>query len=212
MILTTERQQEDRRRSILKARSALSRDLVVLDTETTGLGSQAEIVEISCINRDGRVLLDTLVQPRGAICPEAMGINGLTPEMLQDAPAIGVVMDLLEPVLSGAEVISSYNLAFERRLLHQSVGRDYQLPPSDYRLCIMRAYAAFRGEWNDHHEDYRWHRLADAMRECGTRRQQGTPHGSLQNALGALEVLRHMAAADPDPLAGEQRPEPAATG
>ena len=34
-----------------------------MDTETTGLDEQSEIVEISLIDSDGTVLLDTLVKP-----------------------------------------------------------------------------------------------------------------------------------------------------
>ena len=41
-------------------------------------------------------------------------------------------------------------------------------------------------------EDHRSHRLADAMRDCGAR-ERGTPHGSLQNALGPPEALQNMA-------------------
>jgi DNA polymerase-3 subunit epsilon len=36
---------------------------VVLDTETTGLGVDAEIVEIAIVAIDGRTLLNTLVRP-----------------------------------------------------------------------------------------------------------------------------------------------------
>jgi DNA polymerase III epsilon subunit-like protein len=38
-------------------------DVVILDTETTGL-YDAEICEISVIDREGNVLLDTLVKPK----------------------------------------------------------------------------------------------------------------------------------------------------
>lgn len=180
------------RQAIQRARDALARDIVVFDTETTGLGMRDEIIEISCVSGRGEVLLDSFVEPRIPVPGEATAINGIRGEDLADAPTMAVLMDRLEPILSGAEVIASYNLDFDGRLLVQSARKGYRLPRSAGFLCIMRAYAAWRGEWNDDFDDFRWHRLADAMAESGGR-DRGTPHGSLQNALGALGVLRHIA-------------------
>ena len=164
--------------------------MIVFDTETTGLGPDAEIIEISCVNGLGEVLLDTLVQPKGDIENEAMMVNGIRPWQLEGQPRIEDVMDLLEPVLSSASFIASYNLEFDHRLLRQSVGPEYDLPRGAKRVCIMERYARHQGEWNERFGSYRWHRLAAAMEHCGAR-PQGTPHSSLQNALGALEVLKH---------------------
>ena len=52
-----------RRSAIEMAREMVARRPVYLDTETTGLDEQSEIVEISLIDSDGSVLLDTLVKP-----------------------------------------------------------------------------------------------------------------------------------------------------
>jgi len=40
-----------------------SRDFVILDTETTGLYDDDEIVSIAIINSDGQTLLNQLVKP-----------------------------------------------------------------------------------------------------------------------------------------------------
>ena len=59
----------------------LERELVVFDTETTGLDGGAEIVEIveiSCVNGRGEVLLDTLVRPAGPIPADATAIHRIT--------------------------------------------------------------------------------------------------------------------------------------
>ena len=188
----TGRNETGRQRTARQARSALAGELVVLDTETTGLGPRDEIIEISCIDGKGRVILDTLVRPGRRIHPQAQAVHGITPEDLEDQPAMNDVMDRLEPVLARADTIASYNLEFDCRLLRQSTGARYRLPPTASQFCIMEAYARHRGEWDPRFESYRWHRLQDAMRDCGSR-PRGTPHGSLQNALGALDVLRHIA-------------------
>ena len=183
---------DSRNKIIDRAQKALEKNIVVLDTETTGLGPGAEIIEISCVRRDGEILLDTMVQPRQPIEPEAQEVNGIRQQELANWPPMEIVMDRLEPILADADVVASYNLAFDLRLLQQSVGAAYHLPQGADRLCIMEAYAAYHGEWDDRFKSYRWHRLATAMENCGAR-PQGLPHGSLQNTLGALTVLKHMA-------------------
>ena len=190
--METERTEKDREDAALRARAALAKNIVIFDTETTGLGPDAEIVEISCVDGQGRVLLDTLVRPRIPVEREAQLVNGIDPLQLVSKPTMDQVIDRLEPLLTGAGVIASYNLDFDHRMLRQSVGPRYRLPPNAEQLCVMEAYAAWRGEWNERFESYRWHRLAEALADCGAR-PQGTPHGSLQNALGSLAVLRHMA-------------------
>ncbi len=45
------------------------RDVLYLDTETTGLGSQAEIVEIAVVDGAGRTVLNRLVRPTSPIPP-----------------------------------------------------------------------------------------------------------------------------------------------
>lgn len=187
-----ERRERDRRLSVEAAGRAMAGNLVVLDTETTGLGHEDKIIEISCVNAGGEVLLDTFVRPGREIPAGAAEINGITDDDLAGAPSMADLMDRLGPILAGADAIASYNLDFDARLLAQSAGSGHGLPRRAERVCIMRAYAAYRGEWDPRFDHYRWHPLAEAMPECGGR-PRGTPHGSLQNALGALEVLGHMA-------------------
>lgn len=111
----------DRLRAIAEAGRVLERELVVFDTETTGLDGGAEIVEISCVNGRGEVLLDTLVRPAGPIPTDATAVHGIGCDDVLGKPAIGHVMEQLEPVFAAAQVIASYNLSYDHRLLKQSV-------------------------------------------------------------------------------------------
>jgi hypothetical protein len=54
------------------ARELMGRqDWVLLNTETTGLGPDDEVVEIAVLDPTGRALLDTLVRPPRPIPPAA---------------------------------------------------------------------------------------------------------------------------------------------
>ena len=86
-----------------------NRDRLWAIAETTGLDGNAEIVEISCVNGRGDVLLDTLVRPAGPIPADATAIHRIGYDDALGQPAIGAVLEQLEPVFAAAQVIASYN-------------------------------------------------------------------------------------------------------
>ena len=61
---------------------------MILDTETTGLGSDARICQIAAIDLHSNVLIDTLVNPECPIPADATAIHGITDEMVKDAPTL----------------------------------------------------------------------------------------------------------------------------
>ncbi len=63
-------------------------DVLILDTETTGLGAQDEIVELAIIDTNGTVKFDNLIQPTIPIPEEASRIHGITDDILQDDNAV----------------------------------------------------------------------------------------------------------------------------
>lgn len=94
-----------------------SGDYLLLDTETTGLGSDAEICQIAIISSNGEVLLDTLVKPMRLIPHEATAIHGITNDMVADAPMFP--LDTIYEILSGRDVVV-YNESYDRSMLYQS--------------------------------------------------------------------------------------------
>lgn len=60
-----------------------------MDTETTGLSDDDEIIEIAVISEDGEVLLDTFVKhtSRVEISKGARNIHGIKKRSLKNAPS-----------------------------------------------------------------------------------------------------------------------------
>ena len=58
-----------------QAHAWLAANALILDTETTGLGDDAEVVELAVIDCAGVVLLDTLVRPSGPVPAGARGVG-----------------------------------------------------------------------------------------------------------------------------------------
>lgn len=168
------------------ARKILEHSPVYLDTETTGLGQTDEVCEISIIDHDGSILMDTLVKPTFPIHPSVSAIHGITNEMVSKAPSFREVMPKLQDVLKN-RVLVVYNLDYDTRMLAQSAAAHdevfFQTNLMSY--CAMKIYAAHWGEWSDYRHDYKWQRLGDAMRQQGIRFE-----GTLHRALADTQVTR----------------------
>ena len=185
----------DRQLAIKEARRLLEIDLVIFDTETTGLGPDAEIVEIAAVKVDGTVLLDTLVKPRRPIPPSATTVHGITDEDVAGSPPIEAVL----PRISGRDQhLASYNLAFDERLIRRSLdlggpsASGSWHPPADQSHCIMEIYARYHGAWSDYHHSYTFQSLGNALAQCGFE-FEGQPHRAMTDAKAAAALLRYMA-------------------
>jgi DNA polymerase III subunit epsilon len=184
---------QDRDSSITWARSFLqeNKDALILDTETTGLDWDDEIVQVCVINSLGDVLLNTLVNPVRLIPAEVTAIHGITNEMVKDAPMwLGVYWRLRE--ITEGKIIATYNLDFDYRMIEQSGRRFDGLPVLGVKRshCAMRKYAAYYGEWNDYFGSYKWQKL------------EGGDHSALGDCLATLELIKRMASAN---LAEEEK-------
>lgn len=97
----------------------LKSDFRIIDTETTGLADNDEIIEISIINMRGDVLLDTLVKPTRPIPAAATAINNITNEMVADAPSWQEVFPAVVAAIGGHKWLA-WNSKFDARLITQT--------------------------------------------------------------------------------------------
>ena len=89
-----------------------------LDTETTGLGPDAEIIEICIIDNDGEILLDTLIHPSRKIPLDATRIHGITDEQVDKAPSWLYLWPRLKEIITG-RIIGIYNADFDLKFLRR---------------------------------------------------------------------------------------------
>ena len=175
------------------AREKLAQNPLYLDTETTGVELKSEIVEISIIDDQGQVLLDTLVRPTVSIPADATYIHGITDELVNGLPNWMQVWPQIESVLAGRSV-GIYNSEFDLRMMKQSHARfpmRWPSYPGFSAFCIMKLYAQFRGEWNRARGTYRWHSLEAAGAQCGIALPNS--HRAQADSFLARAILHHMA-------------------
>lgn len=193
--------------AVQRARDWIAINALIVDTETTGLGEAAEVVELAVIDCTGTVLLDTLVRPSAPIPAEAAAISGITDAMLEGAPTWTQIADTFR-ALSAGRTLVAYNAAFDTRVLEQT-GRRYALPALDQIAgvgCAMQAYADFYGEWSEERGRFRWQKLSAAARQMGVPVEGA--HRALADCISTLGVIRSMA---DDRGAGDMSPAADAT-
>lgn len=164
-------------------------DTVIIDTETTGLGADARIVEIAIIGIRGNVLLDSLVCPRRPIPDEVTAIHGITDVMVATAPTFEDLRDQITDILDGATVIA-WNAAFDLRMLRQTG----VIEPMDNGTawgCAMQEYRLWWSSFDPKRNDYRRISLADAAAQQGVT-ITGQPHRALTDCSTTLAVLQAM--------------------
>jgi DNA polymerase-3 subunit epsilon len=172
-------------------------NVVYLDTETTGFGPRAEIVDIAVVNGAGQVLFESLVQPTRRIPAEVIAIHGITNADVKDAPAWCDLYDALLGVLAGRRIVV-YNVTFDRQMVNQSCAQ-YALdaPEADWE-CAMKRYAGFHGNWDP---GRRWYRFVKLERAVLTFGAEPGGHRAAADALACRAVVLGMAAATPPRMA-----------
>ncbi len=94
-------------------------DFVAIDTETSGLGPGAEIIEVSAVKfehfRPVRVF-ETLCKPLRPISPSATAVNGITNGMVKNAPSFGEIISDLDDFTDGYPFVA-HNAPFDMRML-----------------------------------------------------------------------------------------------
>jgi DNA polymerase-3 subunit epsilon len=183
-----------RRKAIQEAQRLWQANPIYLDTETTGTGPTAEVIEVGVVDSQGEVLFSSLVRPRGSIEPEAMRVHNITPELVATAPGWAEIWPGLRAVLTNQHV-GAYNSDFDLRLIKQSLQRAWlrwDLEDGSF-FCIMKLYARFAGEWDSRRGSFRWHTLDAAGRQSGL--PLLNTHRAVDDARLARALLQHMAGA-----------------
>ncbi|WP_436883053.1 3'-5' exonuclease [Enterobacter asburiae] len=102
-----------------KAHTWLSQAPLFLDTETTGLGDNAEALEIGLTDTSGRVVFETRLKPTVAIEPQAVAVHGIDESALNGEPSWpGIAQELRHTI--GLRPLIIFNAAFDTRILKQT--------------------------------------------------------------------------------------------
>jgi DNA polymerase-3 subunit epsilon len=165
------------------------KNIVVLDTETTGI-KNAEICEVAVLDLQGNILFESLVKPASPIPLKAQNIHGITDSMVDNSPNWIEVWDKLYPLIK-TKIVLIYNDEFDKRLMIESF-KPYEKEASTKTKmrqvnklntqCVMRAYSNLV-------DSSKWVKLTVA---CG----HPTDHRAIGDCHATIEVVRNNLRSD----------------
>lgn len=179
--------------------SGYPEDYIVFDLETTGINPETDdIIEVSALKVSGHKVTEefsTLVNPGRHIPPGATAVNGITDEMVKDAPDIRTVIERFMEFI-GDGVLVGHNIhTFDTNFIYdaawEALGRELG---NDYIDTLYMARGCL--------PELSHHRLTDiaahfqigtegahrAMADCLMNQQCFEELGKLQKSTGVKEL------------------------
>lgn len=164
------------------------KQILILDTETTGVTATDEILQLSIINTQKETIVNEYYKPKKLTeWPMAERVHHISPADVADKPTITQAKKKIEKILNTASIIVGYNIQFDIRMLVQN-GIEI---PSDIRIIdIMKPFAKIYGEYNQLHKNYKWQKLETCARYYGYK-EEGY-HNSLADCYATLHCFKEM--------------------
>lgn len=182
----------DSRSEIIKWAGNLLEDekIVIIDTETTGLNNNDEIIQLAIVDFGGDILFDTLLKPTMPISSEALAVHGITDKDLAHAPTFSSLHDTIANLILNRCLVA-YNAEFDRRLLVQTCEK-YNLPIFEIEgwYCAMDKYACFWGK-RDANNNFIRQSLTAACTQQGI--NINGAHEASKDCLLTLELIKAIA-------------------
>lgn len=170
---------------------------IYFDVETTGLrpgvGKGDEILTISVLDAEGKVLLDAKYRPRwNKRWDRATKVNGIKPEDVEGLPTIEGDIPRIRELMLYAREICGYNVGFDLGFL-KCLGIEPR--PGTEVIDVMKEFSNFVSLNSDHlnvgSTEKGKYKLTEAADIIGYE-WTGKAHGSLADARATLAVQQYM--------------------
>ena len=130
---------------------------IILDTETTGLESGDEILQLAIVDGEGKTLFNEYFRPEHTqTWPEAEAVNGIRPADVVDKPPLSVHRKQIQRIIDDTDIIVIYNAEFDLGMLRR---QGIRIPREAVIVDMMILFAEIYGEWNDYYGNYKWQKL-----------------------------------------------------
>ena len=158
-------------------------NLIVLDVETTGTDIYSdEILQVSIINEQGEILLDSYVKPqKHSEWKKAEAMHGITPATVANSPSIEQLKEQIQNIIDEADIIVGYNIdAFDIQFLEESAGINFKDKDT---YDVMLAFAPIYGDYNKRYGNYKWQSLSTCANYYN---YEFNAHNSLEDTKATL--------------------------
>lgn len=160
----------------------------VADTETATM--KGPIIDLALIEIDEHLEVlrsyECLIDPLVPIAPAAQAVNGISQEMVEDAPTMAemIARDGMPFPMDEPFTIICHNAQFDCRML----AAEGLLPTNYKRICSLKMARALWPELDPEREN---HKLGTLALMFGL--ETGVAHRAMGDTVTLLNLLRHMA-------------------
>lgn len=167
----------------------------VVDTETADL--KGEIVQVAVVGDSGKVVVNSLIKPKGIIAIGAQEVHGITPDMVKDAPSFSEVWEHIRPIFEKITIVSygSYDQdRFQSDL--RTNGIDYDVNDL-YWVNAMPIVADYMGIfWREGSGrmkgSFRWEKLVTACELLGVQAPEEHAHTAIGDSYRTLSLIKKI--------------------
>lgn len=160
--------------------------ILFFDLELTGFYDRDEILSITIIDAEGKLIMDTLVKPTHTKkWKRTEKIHGITPDMVEDAPTLSELTPRIKEIFEGADNLIAYGVSTDFSHIKTIYATEEEKEWLHGKIrCCANEYVRYIHE---HHPELKNASLIDAM-ECFSIEWEGTPHSSLADTIACKEV------------------------
>ena len=153
---------------------------IVIDTETTGVTTSDEILQVSIIDEHANVLFNELIRPDfKESWPFAQAVHGISPENVANCNNFAYFRDRIQNIINEADEIIGYNVTFDLNFLERFGIECKSKPVYD----VMYPFSKVYGEWNSRFKRYTWQKLTTCASYYGYQWEE-----SAHNSLGDVKA------------------------
>lgn len=116
--------EEELQQPYIRKYCGIFKDFVILDTETTGLEEDDEVVQIGIIDEDHNEIYQKYFYPEKEVNPFAQKVNHLNKEKLKNCPKFTDIDFQEIKKLIGNRMIIGHNIGFDKRMILQSLQKN----------------------------------------------------------------------------------------
>lgn len=155
-------------------------DVIVIDTETTGLDPEKdEVLSLSIVDGNGNVMFDDLIRPlHRKRWPKATEINGITWPDVKEKPSLSERVDEIRDIVGKSRLVVGYNISFDISMLAVS-GLMLDVPAE---FDVMKEYSRTRP----------YGKYAKLVECAAAYDYKFTAHDSTSDALATLHCFKSL--------------------
>lgn len=164
--------------------------VLFFDLELTGVYDHDEIISISIVDGNERLIMDTLIRPvHTRRWKRTEKIHGITPEMVQDAPTLAELTPRIKEIFAAADNLIAFGVSTDYshiKYIYETEKERAEL--HDKVRCASNEFVRFLQE---HRPDVSHASLIDAM-QCFGVDWKGIPHSSLADTYACCRIWHKL--------------------